>query len=343
MVRMSDIARRCGISRATVSAVLNDHHEKLGIKSETAEKVRATAEKMGYFRNEMAVAIKTGQNAVIGCITIGLSSEWIARSVTGLLQTGQDEGYLIKIVNLETSDNVLDALRRLVRQRMAGIFCCNVNVNATVGRAFRELCGRYEMPVVGGNCSESIGGGHFRSDDLQGMELAVGHLWKLGHRQIAHLTGDAESMTGPLRRDGFLQAMQRRGASVPTSWVVTGSYDPQIAEASAERLLRRSKNLPTAILCANDEVAVVTLRAARRLGLRVPQDLSVVGYSDMKSAQLADPPLTTIRQPFEKMGARGATVLLELIRKQAKKTPDVEWLPTKLVVRASTAAYTSSK
>lgn len=338
MIRMSDIARRCGVSRATVSAVLNDHHEKLGIKGATAEKIRATAEKMGYFRNEMAVAIKTGQNAVIGCITVDLSAEWIARAVTGLLETAQGEDYLIKIINVSSADAVSDALGKLVRQRMAGTFCVNVNVTNAVGRSFRELCERYQMPIVGVNCSESIGGQHFRSDDLQGMAQAVGHLWKLGHRRIAHLTGDLESMTGSLRREGFLRAMRERGVTSPTGLLIPSSYDVAQAEPIADRFFKQTKSLPTAIICANDEVAAVAVRAARRAGLSIPGDLSMVGYSDMKSASLADPPLTTIRQPFEKMGSRGAAILLDLIRGKAKKTTGIEWLPTKLVVRDSTSA-----
>lgn len=338
MVKMSDIAWRCGVSRATVSAVLNDHHEKLGIKPETAQRVRDTAEKMGYCRNEMAVAIKTGQNAVIGCLTVGLNREWVARVVCGLLQTVQEAGYLIKIVNLETSEASLDSLRRLVRQRMAGIFCCDVHPPGTMGRQFRDLCARYSMPIVAINSADSVGGYQLRTDDWQGSELAVAHLWKLGHRRIAHITGSPDSMTGKLRREGFLRAMKSRGVKVPASWLVTGDYDdPRQAEIAAHRLLTKRGELPTAIFCANDEVASAALRQAHALGLKVPEAISVVGYSDIKVAELTSPPLTTIRQPFEKMGARGATVLLDLIRHQSKQASGIELLPTKLIIRSSTS------
>lgn len=336
MVRMSDIAKRVGVSRATVSAVLNDHHEKLGIKPETARRIRETAEKLGYFRNEMAVAIKTGQNAVIGCITVGLDQEWIARVLTGLLETAQEAGYLIKIVNLKNSDDCLDSLRRLVRQRMAGIFCCNAHPPRLQAKEFRQLCTRYAMPVVAINSSDLVGGYHLRSDDLQGTEQAVGHLWKLGHRQIAHITGDPTSMTGPFRRDGFLQAMSARGAKVPAAWVVAGSYDVARAEAATLRFLQRKGSLPTAIFCANDDIAATTVRAALSLGLRVPEDLSIVGYSSIKVGELTSPPLTTIAQPFEKMGSRAAEVLLHWIQEKRTPAEGLELLPTKLIVRAST-------
>lgn len=337
MVRMSDIARRVGVSRATVSAVLNEHHEKLGIKPETADRIRAAAEKLGYFRNEMAVAVKTGQNAVIGCITVGLEQEWIARVATGLLETAQEAGYLIKIVNLKRSEGCLDSLRKLVRQRMAGVFCCNAHPPRLQAQEFRQLCARYNMPTVAINSSDLVGGYHLRSDDLQGTELAVAHLWKLGHRRIAHMTGDPTSMTGPFRRDGFLKAMKVRGIKVARNDLVPGSYDPALAETAALRFLQRDKKLPTAIFCANDEVAAATIRAAVSLGLRVPQDLSIVGYSNIKIAELTAPALTTIAQPFEKMGARAAEVLLHLIREKPVSKEGLELLPTKLVKRASTA------
>lgn len=344
MVKMSDIAKRCGVSRATVSAVLNGHQEKLGIKPETADRVRAAAEKLGYFRNEMAVAVKTGQNAVIGCLTIGLNREWVARVVCGLLQTVQEEGYLIKIVNLDSSEASLDSLRRLVRQRMAGIFCCDVHPAGAMGRQFRELCGRYAMPIVAINSGDSVGGYQLRSNDMQGTEQAVNHLWKLGHRRIAHIAGSPDSVTARLRREGFLRAMKARGIVVPASYLVTGNYDsPEESEAAARKLFSWKGDLPTAVFCANDEVAAATLRTVNDLGLRVPESISIVGYSDIKVASLTTPPLTTVRQPFEKMGARGATVLLELIRKESGKATGVEWLPTKLIARASTRNHSFAR
>ncbi len=336
MIKMSDIAQRVGVSRPTVSAVLNGNHRKLGIKPETAEKIKAAAAKLGYYRNEIAVAIKTGQNAVIGCITIGLNREWVARVVTGLIQNAQDKGFLIKIVNLNDSSESFDSLQRFVQQRMAGIFCCDIHPPAPMAAQFRSLCARYNMPIVAVNSSDRVGGYHLRSDDLQGAELAIRHLWKLGHRRIAHIMGDPHSMTGPLRREGFLRAMKLCGGTVPPHYLVTGTYDAQHAVIAAQKLLSRKKNLPTAIFCANDEVAAAAIRAARKIGLRVPEDLSILGYSNITLSALTDPPLTTVAQPFELMGERAAKVLLDLIHRQPKPRYTVDRLPTKLVIREST-------
>lgn len=345
MIRMADIAKSVGVARSTVSAVLNDQHRKLGIKIETARRIRATAEKLGYFRNEMAVAVKTGQNAVIGCITVGLNREWVARVITGLLHTSQEAGYLIKIVNIDidSPESSLDSLSRLVRQRMAGIFCCDVHPPGAMAREFRDLCARYRMPIVAINSADGIGGYHLRSDDLQGTDLAIRYLWKLGHRRIGHITGDPDSMTGQWRRQGFVRAVKRCGGTVPGSLIAVGSYDhPEVSADAARQLLDRKSNRPTAIFCANDEVAATTLHVAHGLGLQVPRDVSVVGYSNIKVSQLTSPHVTTIAQPFERMGERGAKVLLGLISRPQKPRFTVELLPTKLVIRDSTEGAPSS-
>lgn len=336
MVKMSDIAASLGVSRMTVSSVLNGREAEVGIGEETARRVREAAEKMGYHRNQLAIAIKTGKNPVVGCLISDLRAEWTSRTLSGLLRGLHEGGYLVKIEEVSGAKAENAALTRFTEQRVGGIFCCNFNPGDAFVRRLEQVSHNYEVPVVCSLSRKDILGTWVDSNDREGTQLAVAHLWDLGHRNIAYLAGTKNELA---RGEGFRDAMRERGASVSAKNFVFTEWYSHRAEEATERFLARGRERPTAIVCGSDDLACVAIRTARRLGFAVPGDLSVVGFSDSHQCEFFDPPLTSIAQPFETIGQRCGTLLIEQIQtgKIPKGPQNPEKLATSLVVRGSTA------
>jgi LacI family transcriptional regulator len=156
------------------------------------------------------------------------------------------------------------------------------------------------------------------------------------------LTGRPDLLSARLREQGFRQAMAAAGAAVDEGLVRLGSYDPGLAAEQAERLLAGPER-PTAVFAANDLSAIATIDVARRIGLRVPRDVSVVGFDDIPEATRCSPMLTTVEQPIREMGRRAVELLIGLVRGEAEPDPAHIMLPTRLVVRNSTRAIDTGR
>ena len=171
--------------------------------------------------------------------------------------------------------------------------------------------------------------------------MAVGHLVELGHRRIAFIGGAERPDHSRVREEGYREAMRAEGLTIPDGYLEHGHWDWPATEAAAGRLMKLSPR-PTAILCANDAVAMIATRTARRMGLRVPEDLSVVGFLNMRAAEWADPPLTTVAAPHVEIGRRAMQLLLADVKPDKRKRPSGQersqqmLLPTELIVRQST-------
>lgn len=340
MVKMTDIAAHLGLSRLTVSAVLNNRHEEVGISAETAARVRAAAEELGYFPNQLAIATKTGRSQVLGALISGMGQQWVGRVLRGLLRGARESGYLLKIEEIRGPEQEQAALRRFMEQRVAGLFCCNLHPKEEFIRILAETSLRYECPVVATNCSLELAAHRIDSDDTGGYALAVEHLWSLGHRRIGYVGLASGTTTAQSRMRDFVEALQDLGGRAEEDLVFDFQGDPkEEGEARVAAMLSRRAGKPTAVVCGSDYEASHVLRVARRLGVRVPEDLSVMGFSDEGIGQFLDPRLTTVAQPFEQLGYRCAEVLLNQCRAPKKRQAErssKELLPTRMVVRGST-------
>ncbi|MDR1279706.1 MAG: LacI family transcriptional regulator [Opitutaceae bacterium] len=342
---MADIAAHLGVSRLTVSAVLNDRHGSVRISEETAAKVRAAAAQLGYVRNHLAIATKTGRSFSVGVIMSRFASEWVARVLGGFLGVAKQRGYLVNIEDVSGAVAEEAALTRFMEQRAGGIFCCNLNPSGDFPELLAETSRRYGCPVVSTISHPRLPGVRVDSDDEAGGSMAAHHLWELGHRRIASV-----GLTLSRRRsDAFASALAGLGGTVPPEWSLTRAREDAETGAMLLALLSGAltearattaagdvaggggggggeerggrggrggggpakRRRPTAVFCASDELASFVLRVARQCGLSVPRDLSVVGFADERAAHLLDPRLTTIAQPFEDMGRRGAELLFQ--------------------------------
>ena len=340
MVTVSDIAAHLGVSRLTVSAVLNNRTAEVGIGEKTSRRVREAAEKLGYYPNRLALAMKTGINPVIGCFVSGLKNEWVGRTLSGFLDALRASGYIAKIEEVSGLEQETAALSLFMEQRVAGIFCCNFTPHQKFTLILNKATKAHRTPVVFSQTIQQLAGEHIDSDDAQGSGLAVDHFFQLGHRRIAFLGG--ASLEDP-RCAGFCRALKKYDLWDTGNFTISTGWDRARNEALASEWLKDKKRRPTAILCGSDQIAAVTLRAARRMGLQVPAQLSVAGFSNSRICDLTDPPLTSVEQSFEEVGRRAGVHLVERIA--ARKKTDFsgsalnqELVKTTLVTRASCAA-----
>jgi LacI family transcriptional regulator len=174
------------------------------------------------------------------------------------------------------------------------------------------------------------------ADDRLGTRLVVQHLLDLGHRRIAHLMGHGNLLSALTRRDVFLEMIGEAGIEHDPALVLSGQYSAETGHANA-RLLLTMPNPPTAIFAGNDEIAIGVLEAARELGVRIPEDLSLIGYDDRPVSALLTPRLTTVRQPFVGIGEHATRLLLERIDGK-EVAPINHWLTPELIVRESTGS-----
>lgn len=345
MVTMGDVAARAGVSQATVSFVLGGTSDRLKISAQTRERVLEVARELGYRRNQIARAMVTGKSRIIGILTAPQASENIINILAGAMETANQNDYLLKVLHL-SYDSIDDAtIARCLEWQLAGALIVGLReeAHARLHDAFRAN----KIPIaVIDNVPPTEWGIRIRSDDEEGIRQVISHLTALGHRQIAFVGGRPGFLSG-WREQSFRAALAEAGLSAPAHWIRRSSWgDQKIIETEVRALFQESGDtLPTAVVCSADTIAMVVLRTARSLGLRLPGDLSVTGYSNGSLSEFADPPLTTVDQSFYEMGRVAAVQVIGFAERGDAGSNTVEVangqdikIPTRLIERGSTAS-----
>ena len=334
MITMKDIAREAGVTQQAVSRVLSGNSSTVRIGAETRKRVMETAERMGYRRNEIARAIKNGKTNVIGVIG-GFCGSYSLDIITGIAEACTANGYFMKLLPVNVHDDLGPLARQCVEHRVAGIICRSLREQAL--DSLRTELDDMHTPIVLVDssrhhdwCSRVI------SDDFNGEKLAVDHIYELGHRKIAHFTGNLNDGFARIRYDGFCSAIKTHKLELLDNPVEIDEGYEDISEdmvAQIKRILRKYQ--PTAVCCGSDPLAMKVLNIATATGIKIPQELSVVGFAGLDYTHWTTPALTTVRQPFVEMGKTAAEILFSEIK---HKTPIREVkLPVKLITRQSTA------
>jgi LacI family transcriptional regulator len=323
---ISDVAQAAGVSMATVSKAVNNRY---GVKAETAQRVRSIASEMGYESSLVASSMRSTRTGVIGVLVPAFepfSTEVLKGAGEALKVSDHD---LLAYTPSDRDDRLGWEQRSL--SRLSGTLIDGaILVTPTVVEV------RSDIPVVAIDPHTGpVGLPSVESDGRQGAWSAVRHLIELGHRSIAFLSGRADLRSSMLREAGYRQALAEAGIAFDSRLLRVGGYEPEIAREPALELLREP-NRPTAVFAANDLSAISVIEVAAELGLRVPEDLSVVGFDDIPEAARLEPPLTTVQQSLHQMGAVGMTMLLDLLAGRTPRHSRVV-LPTRLLVRATTA------
>jgi LacI family transcriptional regulator, galactose operon repressor len=333
-VTLREVAALAGVNPATVSRVLNSETLHL-VRPETARRVEAAARRLDYQPNRIARSLRTRRSHSIGVILPDLTNPLFPPLVRGIEDVLAGAGYTPLLTNTDGDPERERRMFEALRGRQVDGF-----IMATAESQDTLISGALDdgVPLVlVTRALDRDGVFAVVPDDRRGIQQAVEHLAALGHRSIAHLAGPQVMSTGLLRYRGFLETMAACGLEVPDQAVVYAAAFTEEAGADAARELLTSWPDCTAIVAANDLIALGVYSVAAELGLACPADLSVVGFNDMPFADKFAPPLTTIHIPVYELGTRAAELLLERLESEAP-VPRTILVETRLVTRGSTAS-----
>jgi LacI family transcriptional regulator len=330
-----DIARRAGVSAAAVSHVANDHPGH--VSQATRRRVHAVIAALGYRPLGVAKSLRRRASRALGLVISDITSALFAPVARGVESVAVREGYQVLLVNAETMSAEREALSALGAHPVEGV----VFMSTSARQDSRHLADAGTIPVAVIN-RYGVSPKLIRVlwDDRAGARLAVEHLIRLGHRRIGFIagpdSGPGARLSAVRRLEGYRVAHRVAGLPMSARLVVPGDYSVEAGSEGALRLLRLARR-PTAILAANDMMAMGVLRGVTQAGLRCPQEVAVVGIGDPPFMAFAAPPLTTVALPVEEAGRRAAERLLAHIRgERADARTDV--LPCALIVRHSCGA-----
>lgn len=323
-VRLRDVAAAAGVDASVVSRVLSGD-ARLSIRPDTRERVLAAAARLDYRPNTAARTLKTARTMAIGMIVPDLSNVNYATIAQGAEEAAATAGYVLLVVHGSASDRLPD-----LHGRIDGLL---IGMATSETPRHGEFGG--DMPALLVNRREPCGVPSVTVDDEAGGALAVSHLLSLGHRRIAHVAGPQNADTARRRLRGYRAMLESAGVRPEPDWIAETTFDETGGHVAATRLLGLEPR-PTALFVGNVRAAIGALAAARRLGLRVPDELSIVGFHDAPFAAYLDPALTTVRMPLEEMGREAVDSLLALLDGRPADDTMVA-TPPELVVRASAA------
>lgn len=328
-VTSAEVARLAGVSQSAVSRVFTPG---ASVSAKTMEKVRAAAEELGYRPNVLARSLITGRTRIIGLVVAYLENQFYPMALELLSRALQARGYHILVFMAENStERVAQVMSELLDYQVDGIITASV----AMSNDLTTRCDGAGIPVVMFNRGQDDARlSEVTSDNVNGARRAAEFLIKGGHKRIAHVMGWQGSSTGRDRAEGFKQAMQAAGLQ-PFA-MVDGTYSREKA-AAVTRELCQGPERPDAIFVGNDHMAFAVMDTLRHeLGLRVPQDVSVVGYDDVPMAAWHAYGLTTIRQPVNRMVEATVAALLNQIEGGSSA-------PTKVKINGPLMVRTSAR
>ncbi len=315
MISIKTIAEKCGVSIATVSKALNDHSD---VGAETKEMVLKTAKELGYFPNAQARALKTNRTFNIGVLLddkakSGLTHAFFSAVLDDFRVEAANHGFditLINIINSQVGTNKLNCYEHCKYRNVDGVLATCVDFYST---EIRELLDS-EIPIISidfrrENCYS------VSSDNAGGMKSIINYVYDCGHEKIAYIYGESSQVT-TTRLNAYLDSMKNYGLQVHPDYLRQGRYvDSELTEKLTEDMLNLL-DPPTCIIVPDDIAAIGALNAAKKLGKRVPEDISIVGYDGVEMVQLIKPSLTTYCQNAHEIGRVAAQKLVKLIRKE---------------------------
>jgi DNA-binding LacI/PurR family transcriptional regulator len=326
-----DVAAHAGVSHQTVSRVINGNPN---VAEPTRERVAASIRELGYVPSPMARGLISNRTHSLGVVADDISDQFFARMVAGAEAEARRRGYYLMIGSVEPDDDERGYLRLMLERRVEGLILARPSapLSSTVLEPVRDA----GVPVVLVSIDSSgVPGIVVDVDNRQGGYDATRHLIEWGHRRIATIVGPRDWPSAAARLEGYRDALREAGlAEDPTLVEYAPDWGPESGRAAAARLLDRGVRF-TALFAHSDLTALGAIRQLRLSGLGVPQDVSIVGFDDLPVAAFVDPPLTTVHQPMEEVGALAASLMLGQLLDGAAPAQERRLLPTSLVVRQS--------
>ena len=353
-VTIQDIARLAGVSKATVSRVIN---QKPDVDIVTRERILQLMVEHEFVPNVAASGLAGGRTHLLGVLVPSLTWPLMPQLMLGIGELVEHTQYDLVLYTMSQNQDYRILLNRVVSSRMTGGLLA-IFPGSAKGHLIRLHDQGFPVVIIDDQSPSSslpwVG-----TDQREGAKQVVRHLIDLGHRDIAHISGPRSYMVSQDRQAGYVEALQEAGIAVRDEFIVAGDFKPPSGVTCGRKLLESSRR-PTAIFAGNDEMAYGVMRAAGDLGLQIPQDLALAGFDDISSSAHMQPSLTTVRQPFYDMGQQALSLLLSRVEASrtllapslhTRRMTDTDspssasdtiriQLPSTLIVRASTAATT---
>ncbi len=326
---MREVAKRAGVSPATVSRVLNKTHY---ISTETEQRVLEVVRQLNYYKNVHARRLATGQSDLFGLVISEIANPYFPEIIRGFQASAWDRGLDVLLCNTEYDQSrTKSVIRKLIESdvRAVAIMTASVDKSATsdliaagVGVVFCNLGGAEKLVS------------NISIDYQRGISQAIEHVVALGHRRAAVIAGPEDNHTAIIIKQALVDGLKAR--KLNPFPVLESNYRVD-AGASSVRAILSQPEIPTVVFCGSDLIAMGAMSALEEEGVRIPEDVSVIGIDDISFAFLARPPLTTIRVPRERLGTIAFEALDKMLKLKRRKGADY-YVETELVVRRSTAA-----
>ncbi|RSK26214.1 LacI family transcriptional regulator [Bacillus sp. HMF5848] len=332
MATIEDVAKLAGLSRTTVSRVINNHPY---VTEEKKRLVQDAMAKLGYVPNSSARSLRSQKTEMIAVLVSRIMNPYFSSLIEAMEMRASDKGYQLIVCQTRYSpEKELNYLNLLKTRQVDGVILASIQSDWPSIKPFLDsgpivLCNEFvedaQVPMV-------------RLNQIQGAYIATKHLLDLGHKRIAYCCGIYRSNTAVYREHGFTKALQDNGVE----------FDEDIAFRNAltiddgRRIFHEIASLthpPTAVFTGSDEVAAGLITEAKRYGWTVPEDLAVVGYDDQQIAELIEPTITTVYQPAKLLAELAVDILIEKIKLKVHKTREVHEFPLELIVRNSTVPH----
>jgi DNA-binding LacI/PurR family transcriptional regulator len=330
-MNLRSLATYLGLSQTTISLVLNNSPAGKSIPKETRQRVLDAARKFHYRPNYFARSLRKSKSMSVGVLAPDLSEGYFTLVMSGVEQKLLRAHYFYFTANHYWRKELLEEYPRMMMERAVdGFLLLNTPADFTV-----------PVPVVAISAHRNVEGvTNIVLDHYRAAHLALKHLYDHGHREIAFMRGPEFIVDSEFRWQGIQQVAAELGITIQPELslcLTENSWSPEFGYKPVEQLLAKNRAF-TAIMCFNDISAIGAIRAIQDAGLRVPEDISVIGFDDIISAGYYKPSLSTVRQPLLEMGRRGAELLLDRIAHTSKSYPAEVIMQPELIVRESTAA-----
>lgn len=324
-----DVARVAGVSKTTVSRVVSG--DDALVREETRQKVMEAVKQLGYERNAVAGSMRTNRTHTIAMVIPDIANPFWPEVARGVQDTLEAQEYAVVLANSDWDvrrERGFLAMAR--RNRFDGVIINPAHITND------ELVASGIPAVILGLDAEYSGFDVVGSDSYGGTTLAMEHLASLGHRRIGLISGLSRGSPHPSRLTGYTDFLRQHDVPVEDELIVKCPYGQELGRQSMRQLLSLARP-PTAVLAANDILAIGALQAAREVGLLIPRGVSIVGMDDIYAVSVTTPPLTTVAKQKYELGRQAATFLLEQIQAGSPQSPRRRAFPCRLIVRGSTA------
>ncbi|EGQ8389186.1 TPA: substrate-binding domain-containing protein [Vibrio cholerae] len=329
MATMKDIARLAGVSTSTVSHVIN---KSRFVSDEIAERVNNAAQQLNYAPSALARSLKMNRTKTIGMLVTTSTNPFFGEVVKGVERSCYHQGYNLILCNTEGDNQRMKAsINTLLQKRVDGLLL----MCSTLEGERLDVFDRYpDIPIVVMDWGPILfASDKIQDNSLQGGYMAAKHLIECGHKEIGCITGPLIRHQAQMRYEGYKRALAEAGIAINPDWIVESDFECEGGYQAFEKLYQCGK-LPSALFVSNDMMAMGVIQAASQRGLRVPDDLSLIGYDDVHIAKFMTPALTTIHQPKYRLGKAAVDTLLYRLENPDTTAQVVQLEPT-LVVRNS--------